>query len=85
MLPGMRLLDHPEVMHHVIFFLLNSLKSDKWLVAIKSAMNSMYENQVRTLVDPLEGIKPIGCKWVFKKKIDRKDNVVTYKARLVAK
>ena len=37
------------------------------------------------MVDPPEGIKPIGCKWVFKKKTDMEGNVITYKARLVAK
>ena len=45
----------------------------------------MYNNQVWTLVDPPEGVKPIGCKWVFKKKINMDGNVQTYKARLVAK
>ena len=52
---------------------------------MKSQMDSMYTNQVWTLVDALEGIKPIGCKWVFKKKTDVDGNVQTYKARLVAK
>ena len=47
---------------------LNSSESNKWLIAMKSKIDSMYENQVWTLVDPPEGIKPIGCKWVFKKK-----------------
>ncbi|KAK8621651.1 hypothetical protein V6N13_081084 [Hibiscus sabdariffa] len=45
----------------------------------------MSENQVWTLVEPPEGIKPIGCKWVFKKKTDMDGNVQTYKGRLVAK
>ena len=48
-------------------------------------MDSMYENQVWTLVYPSEGIKPIGCKWVFKKKTNMEGKVVTDKARLVAK
>ncbi|KAK8619730.1 hypothetical protein V6N13_136010 [Hibiscus sabdariffa] len=48
-------------------------------------MDSMSENQVWTLVEPPEGIKPIGCKWVFKKKTDMDGNVQTYKGRLVAK
>ena len=52
---------------------------------MKSEMNSMYDNQDWNLVDPPEGIKPIGCKWVFKKKTDIEGNVITYKARLVAK
>ena len=45
---------------------LDSSESDKWLIAMKSEMDSMYTNQVWTLVDLPEGIKPIGCKWVFK-------------------
>ena len=63
---------------------LNSSDSDQWLNAMKSEMNSMYTNQVWTLVDPLEEIKPIGCKWIFKKKTDMEGNVIIYKARLVA-
>ena len=39
---------------------LNSSKSDKWLISMKSKMDSMYENQVWTLVDLPEEIKPIG-------------------------
>ena len=45
----------------------------------------MYTNQVWDLMEPPEGIKPIGCKWMYKKKkgVDRK--VETFKARLIAK
>ena len=60
---------------------LNSSKSDKWL----TEMDSMYTNQVWILVDPLKGIKPIGCKWIFKKNTDMEGNVITYKAKLIAK
>ena len=45
----------------------------------------MYVNQVWTLIDMPEGVTPIGCKWVFKKKIRADDQAETYKARLVAK
>ena len=45
----------------------------------------MYDNQVWTLIDPADGLKTIGCKWVFKKKTDMDGNVHTFKARLVAK
>ncbi|KAK8974498.1 hypothetical protein V6N11_063120 [Hibiscus sabdariffa] len=44
-----------------------SSDSEKWLGAMRSEMDSMSDNQVWTLVEPPEGIKPIGCKWVFKK------------------
>ncbi|KAK9034790.1 hypothetical protein V6N11_076847 [Hibiscus sabdariffa] len=59
--------------------------SEKWLEAMRSEMDSMSENQVWTFVELPEGIKSIGCKWVFKKKTDMDSNVPTYKGRLVAK
>ena len=40
----------------------------------------MYDNQVWNLVNPPEGAKVIGCKWVHKIKHD-----LTFKSRLVAK
>ena len=48
-------------------------------------MNSMYSNQVWELVDLPEGVKPIGCKWIYKRKRGADGKVETYKARLVAK
>ncbi|PKI72263.1 hypothetical protein CRG98_007337 [Punica granatum] len=56
------------------------IDSFKWLEAMKSEIESMSENQVRDLVDPLEGIVPIGNKW-----IGADGKVETYKAKLVAK
>ena len=56
-----------------------------WQRAMNTEMESMYFNQVQTLVDAPDGVKPIGCKWVYKRKrgVDRK--VETFKARLVVK
>ena len=45
----------------------------------------MYFNNVWTLVDLPQGVKPIGCKWVYKRKRVVNGKVDTYKARLVAK
>ena len=45
----------------------------------------MFDNQVWTSIDSTNGLKIIGCKWVFKKKIDMDGNVHTFKIRLVAK
>ncbi|GJU09437.1 retrotransposon protein, putative, ty1-copia subclass [Tanacetum coccineum] len=53
--------------------------------AIKSEIQSMYDNQVWNLVDTTPGLKIVGCKWIFKKKTDMDGKVHTYKARLVAK
>ena len=33
---------------------LNSLESDKWFIGMKSEIDSIYTNQVWTLVDPPE-------------------------------
>ena len=62
-----------------------SIDSGKWQEAMNSEMDSMYSNKVWNLVDAPEGIVPIGCKWIFKKKIGVDGKVETYKARLVAK
>ena len=59
--------------------------TDKWLEAMKSEMEFMKVNNVWILVDPPEGIKFIGCKWIFKKKRGIDGKVETYKVRLVAK
>ncbi|KAK8559961.1 hypothetical protein V6N12_012772 [Hibiscus sabdariffa] len=73
--------DEPKTYQEAV----SSPDSEKWLEAMRSEMDFMSENQVWTLVEPPEGIKPIGCKWVFKKKTDMDGNVQTYKGRLVAK
>jgi hypothetical protein len=59
--------------------------SVKWQKAMKSEIESMYENQVWSLVDPPEGSRPIECKWIYKKKTDADENVSIYKSRLIAK
>ena len=45
----------------------------------------MHQNQVWDLVQLSEGIVPIGCKWVYKRKRGPDRKVETFKARLVAK
>jgi hypothetical protein len=59
--------------------------SEKWLGAMESKIESMHDNQVWNLVDLIVGVRPIGCKWVFKKKMDKDGNVHIYKARLMVK
>lgn len=48
-------------------------------------MDSMYSNKVWTLVDPLEGIVPIGYKWIYKQKLGVDGKIDTSKVCLVAK
>ncbi|KAL0328097.1 UNVERIFIED_CONTAM: Retrovirus-related Pol polyprotein from transposon RE1 [Sesamum calycinum] len=45
----------------------------------------MSSNQVWTLVDRPKGVRPVGCKWVYKCKIVADGEVTTFKARFVAK
>jgi hypothetical protein len=44
------------------------LDSKKWQVVMRSEIDSMGENQVWSLVDPPDGVRPIECKWIYKKK-----------------
>jgi hypothetical protein len=63
----------------------SSLDADYWKEAIKSEIDSIMSNGTWEVVSRLYGCKPIGCKWVFKKKL-RPDGIIKkYKARLVAK
>ncbi|KAK4386119.1 Retrovirus-related Pol polyprotein from transposon RE2 [Sesamum angolense] len=64
---------------------MSDIDSGKWLEAMKSEMDSISSNQVWTLVDRPKGVRPIGCKWVYKHKIGADGEVTTFKARLVAK
>ncbi|KAL0434645.1 UNVERIFIED_CONTAM: Retrovirus-related Pol polyprotein from transposon TNT 1-94 [Sesamum radiatum] len=48
---------------------MSDIDSDKWLEVMKSEMDSMGSNQVWTLVDPPKGARPVGCKWVYKRKL----------------
>ena len=59
--------------------------SSHWVKAMKTEMESMDSNQVWELVEPPANIKPIGCKWVYKRKRGSDGKVETFKARLVAK
>ncbi|KAL0448247.1 UNVERIFIED_CONTAM: hypothetical protein Slati_1381100 [Sesamum latifolium] len=64
---------------------MSDIDSDKWLEAMKSKMDSMGSNQGWTLVNPPKGVRPIGCKWVYKRKLGADREVTAFKARLVGK
>ncbi|MCE8502524.1 DDE-type integrase/transposase/recombinase, partial [Latilactobacillus sakei] len=61
------------------------IDAQKWVDAMRAEMDSMYTNKVWTLTDKPDGVKPIGCKWIFKRKRGPDGKVETFKARLVAK
>ncbi|KAK4839943.1 hypothetical protein QYF36_026125 [Acer negundo] len=64
---------------------MEDVDSRHWQKAMQSEIESMFDNKVWSLVDLPKGIKPIGCKWVSKRKRGMDGKVETFKARLVAK
>jgi hypothetical protein len=53
--------------------------------AVQREMDSIMSNGTWEVVDHPYGCKPVGCKWVFKKKLRPNGTIEKYKARLVAK
>eukprot|EP00253_Pinus_taeda_P010507 PITA_10507 len=56
-----------------------------WKEAMVDEMTSLHKKEALDLVELPAGRKPIGSKWVFKKKTNAEGKVEKYKARLVAK
>ena len=59
--------------------------ADNWKEAVQSEMDSILSNGTWELTGRPYGCKPLGCKWVFKKKLRPDGTIEKYKARLVAK
>ncbi|KAK1692923.1 hypothetical protein QYE76_009620 [Lolium multiflorum] len=62
-----------------------SRDADYWKEAVRSEMDSILANGTWEVTDRPYGCKPVGCKWVFKKKLRPDGTIEKYKARLVAK
>jgi hypothetical protein len=58
---------------------------DCWKEAIHSEIDSILANGTWEITDRPYGCKPVGCKWVFKKKLRHDGTIEKYKACLVAK
>nr|KAJ0185704.1 hypothetical protein LSAT_V11C900469250 [Lactuca sativa] len=56
-----------------------------WKEAINDEMDSIMGNGTWELADLPKGKRPIGSKWIFKKKYHPDGSIYAYKARLVAK
>jgi hypothetical protein len=59
--------------------------ADYWEEAIHSEMDSILANGTWAITDHISGCKPVGCKWVFKKKLRLDGTIKRHKSRLVAK
>jgi len=53
--------------------------------AVNDEMDSILSNNTWVQVDLPTGSKPIGCKWVFRRKYNTNGSIQIFKARLVAK
>nr|GEX95798.1 zinc finger, CCHC-type [Tanacetum cinerariifolium] len=54
-----------------------------WKDAIDDEIRSIMENNTWVLSDLPSGCKPLGCKWIFKKKMKVDGTIYKFKARLV--
>lgn len=57
----------------------------EWIEACEDELHSIEKNEVWTLVELPDGVKPIGLRWIFKIKRNADGSIKKYKARLVAK
>ncbi|BFG40858.1 hypothetical protein CerSpe_271320 [Prunus speciosa] len=64
---------------------ISSPEAPFWKEAINSEIESIMQNHTWELVNLPPGNRPIGYKWIFKKKLKTDGTIDKYKARLVAK
>jgi hypothetical protein len=57
---------------------------NKWKDAIEAEIASLSKREVFSAVLPTPSVHPIGYKWVFVRKQNENNEVVRYKASLVA-
>ena len=57
----------------------------KWHEAMNQEIECLYPNSIWELIDLPERFRPIGNKWIYKRKKGPDGKVETYKARLIAK
>ena len=64
---------------------MSSPEAPYWKEAINNEIESILQNHMWELVDLPPGSKPLGYKWIFKKKMKADGSIDKYKARLVIK
>jgi hypothetical protein len=62
-----------------------SLDAQYWKEVVQNEMDFILTNATWEICDCLVGCKPVGCKWIFKKKLKLDGIINKYKTRLVAK
>ena len=64
---------------------MSSPEAPMWKEDVNSEIESIMQNHTWELVDLPLGSKPLGCKWIFKRKRKTDGSIDNYKARLVVK
>ena len=64
---------------------MSSPEAPYWKEAVNSEIQSIMHNHTWELVDLPLGSKPLGCKWIFKRKLKTDGSIDKCKARLVVK
>ena len=64
---------------------MSSTEVPLWKEAINSEIDSILQNHTWELVDLPPGCKPLGYKWIFKRKMKTDGSIDKYKARLIIK
>lgn len=59
-------------------------EKEEWSHAMREELESLMSNNTWELVDPPPGHNVVGCRWVFRKKLNAEGKVERFKARLVA-
>jgi hypothetical protein len=72
---GILLLDNFDIMTYMEAKM--GPDSKKRLGDMESEIEYMHVNQVWNFVDPIDGVRPIDCKWVFEKKIDKMEMFIS--------
>ncbi|KAD6454983.1 hypothetical protein E3N88_09689 [Mikania micrantha] len=71
----------PQTYHDAV----TSSEGPQWKEAIKNEIDSILQNHTWELVDLPPGCKPLGYRWIFKRKMKADGSIDKYKARLVIK
>ena len=64
---------------------MGSTNAEKWRKAAQAEVQGLVDMDTWEVVDPVDGIKPIDSKWVFKVKYTPTGEVEKYKGRLVVR
>ena len=79
------ILDNPDYDPITYKEVSDNIDVQKWKKAMDREIESMGSNLVWSLIEAYRGVKPIGCKWIYKRKRGLHGKVETFKSRLLAK